>query len=84
MAIHEHWFGVTYTFICPRCRRTSEQKTLLNSPTDDVYQLRQAIDQHRPVCQRCATLAAPGTEVTVNLVPSTPTTAEAFFPPQPE
>lgn len=72
MGTFEHWFGVTYTFTCPSCHRVSEEKVVVNSPSDDPGQLQQSVNRHRVICQRCAELVSAGTEVTVHLIPSTP------------
>ena len=66
-----YWFGVTYTFTCPACRKLSSEKAGLNSPTGDLGKLRQRPDRQELKCQNCQTPLPNGVDVVVDLKPGT-------------
>jgi hypothetical protein len=65
------WFGVTYTFTCPRCSRVNRQYATVTSPTDDPEQINPFLNQEDLACRRCRIEPRSGTSVMVNVRPGT-------------
>jgi RNase P subunit RPR2 len=70
--VHRFWFGVTFTFVCPHCKKASQEKAAINSTTNSADKLQRSINQQKLVCQKCKTPLIDGIEVSVQIVPGTP------------
>jgi hypothetical protein len=44
---HIYWFGVTYTFTCPKCKQINFHKVAINAETADVAKLNQQINRQK-------------------------------------
>lgn len=69
---HPYWFKITFSFVCPSCKKTSTELMIANSPTNDTNKIRAANDRQNLACQLCKVPLADGTEVKVGILPETP------------
>lgn len=66
-----YWFGVTYTFTCPKCSQVSNERIALNSGTNDPEKINAALKRDRLSCQNCLAALSGKTPVNVNVRPGT-------------
>lgn len=69
---HTYWFGVTFTFTCPKCQQINFEKAAVNSETTDLAKLDQRINQEVLLCQFCRTPLPDGVHVEVESKLDTP------------
>jgi hypothetical protein len=82
---HAYWFGVKYSFACPTCKKLSEEKAGVNSPTDDKNKLQHRINREMLKCQFCQQVPPNGTNIVVEVNPGTLQSLRAAgypFPPE--
>ena len=53
---HAYWFGVTYTFTCPKCQEINFEKAAINLETIDQAKLNRRINEQFIRCQFCPLL----------------------------
>jgi hypothetical protein len=58
----DYWFGCTVTFDCPICRRSSIEKTVCASPTDNSELISQRLSRGKLKCQICGEPIGDGVE----------------------
>jgi hypothetical protein len=68
---HPYWFGVTFTFSCPVCKKLSAEKAAVNSPTIDSAKIRERLDWESLRCKHCHAPLANGVNVVVDVLPGT-------------
>ncbi len=64
-----NWFGITVTFACPACERTSAEKLTLSGPPVDASQIEQIAraESGKVRCQICRTPVAEGMKLTFHI-----------------
>ncbi len=64
-----NWFGITVTFACPACERTSAEKLTLSGPPTDAAQIEQLAKAkaEKLRCQLCNTPVAEGMKLTFHI-----------------
>lgn len=67
-----YWFGATFTFACPICRKLSEKKSTVSSPTDDPKKVIAQLSHEKLACVHCKTPMLYGTPVDVDVQGGTP------------
>jgi hypothetical protein len=58
----DYWFGCTMTFDCLVCGRSSVEKTLCASPSDNSEIISQRLSRGKLKCQICGELIGDGVE----------------------
>jgi hypothetical protein len=69
---YAYWFGVTYTFTCPKCQEINFEKAAVNLATIDAAKLNQRINQQVLLCQFCQARLPDGVHVEVESKLDTP------------
>ena len=59
----DYWFGCTVTFDCPACGRSSVEKTVCASPTEDSELISKRLSRGKLKCQICHEPIADGVEI---------------------
>ncbi len=67
------WFGITVSFGCPACQRTSAQKLTLSGPPTDTAHIEQLVkaESEKLSCQLCKAPVAEGVKITFYVQPDT-------------
>jgi hypothetical protein len=64
-----YWFGASFAFTCPNCKRLSSEKLLIDSPTDDQGAISQRLTRETLTCQLCQATLLAGVDVQVEVLP---------------
>jgi hypothetical protein len=65
------WFGITYSFTCPKCKKLSTEKAVISSPTDNRQQIEEVINREKLRCKLCSALPSQGHQIAVHVQPGT-------------
>lgn len=61
------WFGVTYTYVCPKCSEPNQELAAVSSNTDDPSKINPILNREMLVCRHCKNELAQGIQVLVNV-----------------
>jgi hypothetical protein len=61
------FFGITFSFACPTCKKLSVEKAAADSPANDPEKLKQRLEKESLKCQNCKSPVPDGTQVAVDV-----------------
>ncbi len=62
-----YWFGITCSFVCPRCNKASSDKMGVSSTTSDPAKINRKLTHQKLCCEHCRFLIPDGTAVTADV-----------------
>ena len=67
-----YWFGITVTFGCQVCHKTSEQKLVMSHARMAPEEIKAATERQFLMCRKCKNPIVIGTQVLIHVLPGTP------------
>jgi hypothetical protein len=71
MADEVFWYGVTFTFVCPRCSEPQSELATVNSSTNDPKKINARLNTEKLACRHCRKNLPNGLQVIVHVSPGT-------------